>query len=93
MSNFRANHGTLLSRTEYGSCAVFTVLDHSTYRDYCPHDFTKAHATEPDSDCCVSGKGDRGDKPYLVIESVKPDAKHHRSSNVPPPSDGAGGSI
>ena len=49
MFNFSANHLTLLSRTEYRSCAVFLVLDHSTRRVYRLHDFTKAHALEPGS--------------------------------------------
>ena len=90
MFNFSANHLTLLSRTEYRSCAVFMVLDHSTHRVYRLHDFTKAHAMEPSSYNCVSGKVNSADKLYLVIESVKPDAKHNRSSMVPVPVDGAG---
>jgi len=76
MFNFSANHLTLLSRTEYRSCAVFMVLDHSTHRVYRLHDFSKAHAMEPGSYYCVSGKVNSADKLYLVIESVKPDAKH-----------------
>ncbi|MGO8816395.1 MAG: hypothetical protein ACLQVG_17290 [Terriglobia bacterium] len=90
MFNFSANHLTLLSRTEYRSCAVFMVLDHSTQRVYRLHDFTKAHALEPGSYYCVSGKVNSADKLYLVIESVKPDAKHNRYSMVPVPVDGAG---
>ena len=43
MFNFSADHLTLLSRTEYRSCAVFMVLDHSTDRVYRLYDFTKAH--------------------------------------------------
>ena len=74
--NFSANHLTLLSRTEYRSCAVFMVLDHSTHCVYRLHDFSKAHAMEPGSYYCVSGKVNSADKLYLVIESVKPDAKH-----------------
>ena len=89
MFNFSANHLTLISRTEYRSCAVFMVLDHSTHRVYRLHDFTKAHAMEPDSYYCVSGKVNSADKLYLVIESVKPDAKHNRSSIAPAPVDGA----
>jgi hypothetical protein len=85
MFNFSANHLTLLSRTEYRSCAVFMVLDHSTHRVYRLHDFTKAHAMEPGSYYCVSGKVNSADKLYLVIESVKPDAKHNRSSIVSAP--------
>jgi len=89
MFNFSANHLTLLSRTEYRPCAVFMVLDHSTHRVYRLHDFTKAHAMEPGSYYCVSGKVNSADKLYLVIESVKPDAKHNRSSIATVPADGA----
>ena len=91
MFNFSANHLTLLSRTEYRSCVVFMVLDHSTYRVYRLHDFTKAHAMEPGSYYCVSGKVNSADKLYLVMESVKPDANHNRSSSAPAHADGAGG--
>ena len=93
MFNFSANHFTLLSRTEYHSCVVFLMLDHSTRRVYRLYDFTKAHALEPSSYYCVSGKVNSADKLYLVIESVKPDAKHNRSSIAPVPADGAGGSF
>ena len=93
MFDFSAKHLTLLSRTEYCSCGIFMVLDHSTRRVYRLHDFTKAHAMEPDSYHCVSGKVNSADKLYLVIESVKPDAKHNRSSNVSTPPDGAGGAF
>jgi len=47
------------------------------------YDFTKAHALEPSSYYCVSGKVNSADKLYLVIESVKPDGKHIRSSIIP----------
>jgi hypothetical protein len=90
MFNFSANHLILLSRTEYRSCAVFLMLDHSTHRVYRLYDFTKAHALEPGSYYSVSGKVNSADKLYLVIESVKPDAKHNRSSTPPIPADGAG---
>ena len=91
MFNFSANHLTLLSRTEYRSCAVFMVLDHSTRRVYRLLDFTKAHAMEPGSYYCVSGKVNSADKPYLVIESVRTATKHARRSTVLAPMDGAGG--
>jgi len=84
-----ANHFTLVSRTEYRSCAVFMVPDHSTHCVYRLHDFTKAHAMEPGSYSCVSGKVNSADKLHLVIESVKPDAKHNRSSIAPARVDGA----
>ena len=89
MFNFSANHLTLLSRTEYRSCAVFLMLDHSTRRVYRLYDFTKAHALEPGSFYCVSGKVNSADKLYLVIESVKRDAKHNRCSIADVPVDGA----
>ena len=89
MFNFSANHLILLSRTEYRSCAVFLMLDHSTRRVYRLYDFTKAHALEPGSFYCVSGKVNSADKLYLVIESVKPDAQHNRCSIADVPVDGA----
>jgi hypothetical protein len=91
MFNFSANHLTLLSRTEYPSCAVFMALDHSTRRVYRLHDFTKAHAMELGSYYCVSGKVNSADKRYMVMESVKLDAKHNRCSSAPAHADGAGG--
>jgi hypothetical protein len=45
---------------------------------------------EPGSYYCVTGKVNSADKLYLVMESLKPDAKHNRSSMVPIPVDGAG---
>jgi len=89
MFNFSANHLTLLSRTEYRSCAVFMVDDHSTHRVYRLHDFTRAHAMAPGSYYCVAGKVNCADRLYLVIESVKLGAKHNRSSIAPAPVDGA----
>ncbi len=64
MLRFSANNHSLLSRTEYRSCAVFMVLGHSTHRVYRLHDFTKAHAMEPGSYYCVSGKVNSADKLY-----------------------------
>ena len=46
---------------------------------------------EPGSNYCVSGKVASADKLYLVMESVKPDAKHNPSSGAPAHADGAGG--
>ncbi len=89
MFNFSANHLMLVSRTEYRSCAVFLMHDHSTHRIYRLYDFTKAHALEPGSFYCVSGKVNSADRMYLVIESVKPDAKHNRCSIAPVPVEGA----
>jgi hypothetical protein len=36
---------------------------------------------EPGSYYCASGKVNSADELYLVIESVKPDAKYNRASN------------
>ena len=91
MFNFSANHLYLLSRTEYPSCAVFLFQDLDTKRVYWLHDFTKAQLIQPDVAYCVAGKVNSADKLYLVIESVRPDTKHGRSSTVPVPADGAGG--
>jgi hypothetical protein len=92
MFNFSANHLLLLSRTEYSSCAVFLLRDLDTQRVYRLYDFTKAHLIRPAVAYCVAGKVNSADKLYLVIESVRPDTKHRRSSIVPVPADGAGGS-
>jgi hypothetical protein len=40
------------------------------------YDFTKAQTITPDQLWCVSGKVNSADKLYLVIESVKTDAKN-----------------
>jgi len=92
MFNFSANHMFLLSRTEYPSCAVFLLRDLDTKRVYRLHDFTKALLIRPDVAYCVAGKVNSADELYLVIESVRPDTRHSRSSTVPAPADGAGGS-
>jgi hypothetical protein len=91
MVNFSANHLLLLSRTEYRTCVVFLMQDHSTRRVYRLYDFTKSHLITPDHFYCVSGKVNSADKLYLVIESVKTDTKHLRPSTVHAPPDGAGG--
>jgi hypothetical protein len=92
MFNFSANHLLLLSRTEYPSYAVFLLQDLDTQRVYRLYDFTKAQLVKPNVAYCVAGKVNSGDKLYLVIESVRPDTKHVRSSTVPAPVDGAEGS-
>ena len=81
----------LLSRTEYPSYAVFLMQDLDTQRVYRLHDFSKACIIQPSVAYCVAGKVNSADKLYLVIESVRPDSKHPRSSTVPVPADGAGG--
>ena len=93
MFNFSANHLLLLSRTEYPSYAVFLLRDLDTQRVYRLYDFTKALLIRPGVAYSVAGKVNSADTLYLVIESVRPDAKHARSSTVPAPADGAGGSV
>ena len=91
MFNFSANHLLLLSQTEYRSCAVLVMRDDSTRRVYRLYDFTKSRILTPGQYYCVSGKVNSADKLYLVIESVKPDAKHVEDSIAPVPAGGAGG--
>ena len=93
MFNFSANHLLLLSRTEYRTCVVFLMQDHSTRRVYRLYDFTKSQQITPGQYYCVSGKVNSADKLYLVLESVKMDTKHWRCSTSPAPADGAGGSL
>jgi hypothetical protein len=76
MFNFSANNLTLLSRTECKSCVVFVMKDLHTKRLYRLYDFTKAQTITPDHLWCVWGKVNSADKLYLVIESVKTDAKN-----------------
>ena len=83
MFNFSANHLFLLQRTEYRTCAVFYVLDGDTKRVYRLHDFTKALLLQPGQAYCISGKVNSADQLYLVIESLKPDAKHPQNSTIP----------
>ena len=92
MFNFSANHLFLLSRTEYSSCAVFLLRDLDTQRVFRLYDFTKAQLIRPGVAYCVAGKVNSAGKLYLVIESVRPDAKHAQVSKAPIPADGAGGS-
>jgi len=92
MFNFSANHLLLLSRTEYPSYAVFLLRDLDTQRVYRLYDFTKAQLIRPNVAYRVAGKVNSAGQLYLVIESVRPDTKHGRSSTVPAPAEGAGGS-
>lgn len=91
MFNFSANHLLLLSRKEYSTCAVLLMRDDSTRRVYRLYDFAKSHTPTLGQYYCVFGKVNSGDKLYLVIESIKPDAKHGRYSAVPAPAHDAGG--
>ena len=92
MFNFSANHLFLLSRTERPTCAVFLMQDRDTQRVYRLYDFTKAQLIRPGQAYCVAGKVNSADKLYLVLESVRLDAKHSLHSNAHAPADGAGGS-
>lgn len=87
---FSANHLFLLSRKEYRSCAVLLLLDRDTQRVYRLHDFTKSHHLAPGQAYCVAGKVNSADQLFLVVESVRPDTKHARSSTLPAPADGTG---
>lgn len=91
MFNFSANHLFLLSRIEYSSCAVLLMLDRDTQRVYRLLDFTKRLRLSPERAYCIAGKVNSANTLYLVIESVKLDAKHRVSFIAPNPTDGAGG--
>jgi hypothetical protein len=91
MFNFSANHLLLLSHKEYSTCAVLLMRDDSTRRVYRLYDFTKSHTPTLGQYYCVFGKVNSTDKIYLVIESIKPDAKHGRYSAVPAPAHDGGG--
>jgi hypothetical protein len=92
MFNFSANHLFLISRTEYPTYAVFLMQDRDTLRVYRLYDFSKAQLIRPNAAYCVAGKVNSADRLYLVIESVRLDAKHRRDFTAPVPADGAGGS-
>lgn len=91
MFNFSANHLALVHRLDCRKCTVFIMKDHHTHRVYRLYDFTKALSITPNAFYCVSGKVNSADKLYLVIESVRVDAKHPWPANVPAQADGAGG--
>ena len=91
MFNFSANHLFLLSRTEYCSCAVLTMLDRDTQRVYRLLDFTKRLRPIPGQAYCVAGKVNSVQTLYLVAECIKLDTKHPQSFIAPPATDGADG--
>ena len=78
-----------LALKEYPSCTVFLLRGLDTKRVYRLYDFSKTQLIRPNVAYCVAGKVNSADKLYLVIESVRPDTKHVRSSTVP--ANGAGG--
>ena len=91
MFNFSANHLFLLSRTEYRTCALLTMLDCDTRRVYRLFDFTKRLRPIPGRAYCVAGKVNSVNTLYLVVESIQLDRKHWWSSIAPAPDDGADG--
>jgi hypothetical protein len=80
------------SRTGYRTCAVFLMQDRDTQRVYRLCDINKSQLIPPDQAYCDAGNVNSADELYLVIESVRPDTKHHRDSSAPTHADGAGGS-
>jgi len=68
------------------------MQDRDTQRVYRLYDFTKAQLIPPDQAYGIAGKVNSSDELHLVIESVLPDARQGRCSNVLVPADGAGGS-
>jgi len=67
------------------------MQDGDTQRVYRLKDFT-TQLIPPDQAYPIAGKVNSVDGLHLVIESVRPDTKHARCSNVPVHADGAGGS-
>jgi hypothetical protein len=80
------------SRTEYRTCAVFLMQDRDTQRVYRLYDFTNAQLVPPYQAYLTAGNVNSVDGLNLVIESVRPDTRHARCSNIPVHADGAGGS-
>ena len=70
---------------------MFLLQDLDTKRVYRLFDFTKTQLIRPNVAYCVAGRVNSADKLYLVIESVRPDTRHSRSSTFPVPAVGAGG--
>lgn len=68
------------------------MQDRDTQRVYRLYDFSKAPLIRPDVAHGIAGKVNSATRRYLVIESVRLDAKHRRDSTAPVPADGAGGS-
>ena len=92
MVNFSANHLFLIKRIESHSCWVFLMQDRYTGRLYRLYDFTKARPIAPNGYYCVAGKvNSANNQLYLVVETVKPDARHPWEEHPPLHPDGAGG--
>jgi len=94
MFNFSANHLCLIRRIESRSCWVFLMQDRYTGRLYRLYDFTKSRPIAPNGYYCVAGKvNSANNQLYLVVESVKPDAKPPWDELPPTPAAGAGGTL
>jgi len=92
MFNFSANQLCLVKQIDARACRVFLMQDRHTGRLYRLFDFSKARQIAPNQHYCVSGKVNSANgQLYLVIESLKSDAKHPWAQTLPDPADGAGG--
>lgn len=94
MFNFSANHLILLHRYESrdGRFSVLVMRDDSTRRVYRLHDFSQAgRDVQHGPYYCVAGKVNSTDRLYLVVESVKPDAKHGMRPSIDGSADSAEG--
>ena len=80
-----------LSSMEFPSCSMF-LPDLGAQRVDWLCDLNEALLTRPGVANSVAGKVNSADKHGRVIESVRTDTIHARSSPVPVPADGAGGS-
>jgi hypothetical protein len=81
------------SRTDFRTCAVFSMQDRDIQSVHRPYDFNTAHLIPPPYQARrdagnVNGAGEL----HLVIESARPDTNHLRDSSAPAHADGAGGS-
>ena len=77
---------------ETPSNAVFSLQDPDTQHVCRLCDLAKAPLIRPVVAHAVAGNIVNRGKRYLVIATVRPDTRNARSSNVPVPVDGAGGS-
>lgn len=81
----------VFSPTDAAVRAVLLMLDRDTQRVDRLFDITKSLRLTRGHACVAGGKVNSVNTLYLVIESVKLDTKHSRSSNAPALPDGAGG--
>lgn len=95
MFNFSANHLILLHRYQgrNGRYSVLVMRDDSTRRVYRLHDFSNAGRDVQNGHYyCVAGKVNSADRLYLVVDSIKPDAKHPTRTSIDESTDRAAGS-